>query len=50
MVVAVSRARVWRVGSGFWARRIAQLARGGAVKGKASMSCAASRVETSRMR
>lgn len=50
MVVAVSRARVWRVGSGFRARRMAQLARGGAVERGARMSCAASRVETSQTR
>ena len=50
MVVAVFRARVWRVGSGFRARRMAQLARGGVVERGARMSCAASRVETSQTR
>lgn len=44
---AVSRARAWRIGSGFRARRMAQLARGGAVERGARMSCAASRVKTS---
>ena len=50
MLVAVSRARAWRAGSGFRARRMAQLARGGAVERGARISCAVSRVETSQTR